>query len=227
MSAVAHIKDYKTGKFYRDQFRGDISWNGYEHNVLLRNDGQSESGVPRFNDVAMATGADDIKDARGMATADFDNDGDLDIVTNNNPGDSGVAEKARATLLRNNVGTLRNWLAVELRGDGKRSNRDAVGAMVTMETGTNKQVRLLGAGSGFASQHSARLYFGLGEREQASALVVRWPSGRVERFEKIGDQPIGARRMVRISEGEGAEAIGLVAKQSMSPAGGRPGAPTR
>jgi len=220
LSAVAHIKDYKTGKFYRDQFRGDISWNGYEHNVLLRNDGQSASGVPRFNDVAMATGADDIKDARGMATADFDNDGDLDIVTNNNPGASGQAEKARATLLRNNVGTLRNWIAVELRGDGKRSNRDAVGALVTVETGATKQVRLIGAGSGFASQHSARLYFGLGEREQVSALVVRWPSGRVERFEKIGEQPIGARRMVRVSEGEGAEAVALPARQS-SPVGGQ------
>jgi hypothetical protein len=214
LSAVAHIKDYKKGKFYQDQFRGDISWNGYEHNVLLRNDGVGASGAPRFNDVAMAAGADDIKDARGMATADFDNDGDLDIVTNNNPGDSGQAEKARATLLRNNVGAQRNWLAVELRGDGKRSNRDAVGALVTVETGTDKQVRLLGAGSGFASQHTARLYFGLGEREQVSALVVRWPSGRVERFEKIGEQAIGSRRLVRISEGAGAEAVGLPARQS-------------
>jgi hypothetical protein len=177
--------------------------------------------VPHFYDVAMATGADDIKDARGMATADFDNDGDLDIVTNNNPGDSGEAEKARATLLRNNVGGLRNWLAVELRGDGKRSNRDAVGALVTVETGPGqKQVRLVGAGSGFASQHSARLYFGLGEREQVSALVVRWPSGRVERFEKVGEQPVGARRLVRVSEGEGAEALALPARQS-APSGGQ------
>lgn len=189
--------------------------------MLLRNEGSDAAGVPHFYDVAMATGADDIKDARGMATADFDNDGDLDIVTNNNPGDSGQAEKARATLLRNNVGTGRNWLAVELRGDGKRSNRDAVGALVTIETGAGqKQVRLVGAGSGFASQHSARLYFGLGEREQVSALVVRWPGGRVERFEKIGEQPIGARRLVRVSEGESAEALDLPARQP-SPVGGQ------
>jgi hypothetical protein len=218
LSAVAHIKDYKTGKFYRDDFRGDISWNGYEHNVLLRNDGRDASGVLRFSDVAMATGADDIKDGRGMATADFDNDGDLDIVINNNPGDSGHPEFSRPTLLRNNVGAKRNWLAVELRGDGKRSNRDAVGAQVTVEAGGEKQLRLLSAGSGFASQHSARLYFGLGERDHADALVVRWPDGRVERFQKIGEQPIGARRLVRVTEGEGAEALTLPTTQS-SPVG--------
>jgi len=188
--------------------------------VLLRNEGPDASGVPRFNDVAMATGADDIRDARGMATADFDNDGDLDIVVNNNPGDTGRAELARATLLRNNVGARHNWLAVELRGDGKRSNRDAVGAMVTVEAGAEKQVRLLGAGSGFASQHSARLYFGLGDRQQVSAVSVRWPSGRVERFEQIGGQAIGAHKLVRVTEGEGAEALALPARQP-SPVGER------
>ncbi|MCA1593861.1 MAG: ASPIC/UnbV domain-containing protein [Acidobacteria bacterium] len=224
MSAVAHIKDYKTGKFYRDEFRGDISWNGYEHNVLLRNDTDEGDGAKsanpaalRFHDVAMATGADDIKDARGMSTADFDNDGDLDIVTNSNPGDSGRAELSRATLLRNNVGERRNWLAVELRG--KESNRDAVGAVVTIEAGGGKQMRLVTAGSGFASQHTARLYFGLGEKNGADSLTVRWPrTGRVERFEKIGDQPIGARRMVRVTEGEGIELLTLPTRQP-SPGG--------
>ena len=179
--------------------------------MLLRNDGRDTTGALRFNDVAMATGADDIKDARGMATADFDNDGDLDIVVNNTPGDTGRAELARATLLRNNVGARHNWLAVELRGDGKRSNRDAVGATVTVETGADRQVRLIGAGSGFASQHSKRLYFGLGGREGVSAVTVRWPSGRVERFEKVGGQPIGARRLLRFVEGEGAESLALPA----------------
>jgi hypothetical protein len=169
--------------------------------------------VPRFNDVAMATGADDIRDARGMATADFDNDGDLDIVVNNNPGDSGRAELARATLLRNNVGSRRNWLAVELRGT--RSNRDAVGATVTVETAAGqRQSRLVGAGSGFASQHSARLYFGLGESERVSAVEVRWPGGRVERFDSVGGQPVGARRLVRVVEGAGVESLALPARQS-------------
>jgi hypothetical protein len=193
----------------------------------LRNDGRDPSGVLRFTDVAMAVGADDIKDGRGMATADFDNDGDLDIVINSNPGDSGRAELSRATLLRNNVGDQRNWLAVELRGGagahdgdagGKWSNRDAVGAQVTLETGADKQLRLVTAGSGFASQHSSRLYFGLGDRTRADALVVRWPSGRVERFDNIGGQPIDARRLVRVTEGEGAQVLALPAMQP-SPAG--------
>jgi len=210
LSAVAHIKDYKTGKFYRDEFRGDISWNGYEHNVLMRNEGKDSNGTLQFTDIGMAVGADDIKDTRGMAVADFDNDGALDIITNTNPGDSGDASKARPALLRNNIGSRRNWLAVEL--EGTQSNRDAVGAMVTIETGGEKQLRLLSAGSGFASQNSARLYFGLKDKTTIDALTVRWPSGRVERFEKVGDKTIVARQLVRIKEGVGINAFPLSAK---------------
>ena len=210
MSAVAHIKDYKTGKFFRDDFRGEISWNGYEHNVLLRNEGPDANGTLQFTDIAMAVGADDDKDARGMATADFDNDGDLDIVINNNPGDSGDPQRARAVLLRNNVGQQRSWLAVEL--EGVESNRDAVGALVTIERNREKQVRLVTAGSGFSSQHSARLYFGLNDQTQVDSLTVRWPRGRVERFEKIAGQPITARRLIKIKEGAGIEARDLPKK---------------
>jgi hypothetical protein len=196
LSAVAHINEYKTGKFYRDEFRGDISWNGYEHNVLLRNEGPAPDGKLQFTDVAMATGADDIRDARGTATADFDNDGDLDVVINNNPGDSGRAELSRATLLRNNVGERRNWLAIELRGT--ESNRDAVGASVTVEAGGQKFTRLVSAGSGFASQQSGRLYFGLGDKTQVDVVTVHWPRGRIEKFTKA----IAARQLVRITEGK-------------------------
>lgn len=210
MSAVAHIKEYKTGKFYRDEFRGDISWNGYEHNVLLRNEGKDASGTLRFTDTAMATGADDVKDGRGMAIADFDNDGGLDIVINNNPGDNGDVTKARPTLLHNNVGARRSWLAVEL--EGTRGNRDAVGAMVTIEAGGQKQLRLVSAGSGFASQNSARLYFGLNDQTHIDELTVRWPGGQVERFEKIGDKLIGAHQLVRIKEGAGIQSLNLPAR---------------
>lgn len=207
MSAVAHINEYKTGKFYRDEFRGNISWNGYEHNVLLRNEGPGPTGTLQFTDVAMATGADDIRDARGVATADFDNDGDLDIVINNNPGDSGRAELSRATLLRNNVGERRNWLAIELRGT--ESNRDAVGALVTVEASGQKFTRLVTAGSGFASQQSARLYFGLGDKTQVDAVTVRWPRGRTERFTKDHDRAIAARQLIRITEGKDFQVLEL------------------
>jgi hypothetical protein len=210
LSAVAHIKEYKTGKFYRDEFRGDISWNGYEHNVLLRNEGKDTDGTLRFTDTAMATGADDVKDGRGMAIADFDNDGALDIVINNNPGDNGDPKRARPTLLHNNLGARRGWLAVEL--EGSKSNRDAVGATVTIETGGQKQLRLVSAGSGFASQNSARLYFGLNDQTQVDALTVRWPSGLVERFEKVADKSIGARQLIRIKEGEGIQSLNLPAR---------------
>ena len=216
MSAVAHINDYKTGKFYRDEFRGNISWNGYEHNVLLRNEGPAPDGTLQFSDVAMATGADDIRDARGVATADFDNDGDLDIVINNNPGDSGRAELSRATLLRNDVGERRNWLAIELRGT--ESNRDAVGASVTLEVGGEKLTRLVSAGSGFASQQSARLYFGLGDKTEVDTMTVRWPNGRIQKFSKERNQTIAARQLIRITEGQAIQVQGLAraVKQSKS-----------
>jgi len=202
LSAVAHIKQYKTGAFYADEFRGDISWNGYEHNVLLRNDGRDGNGNLRFTDVGMATGADDEKDGRGMAVADFDNDGDLDIVINNNPGDSGIEQRARATLLRNNIGQRRNWLAVEVRGT--KSNRDGVGAVVVIEAGGGKQMRYVTAGSGYASQMSARLYFGLDDKAQVDSMTVRWPSGLIQKFENIK-----AKQLVRLTEGNGIEVTAL------------------
>jgi len=214
LSAVAHIKDYKTGKFYRDDFRGNISWNGYEHNVLLRNEGVAPNGTLQFTDVAMASGADDIRDSRGIAAADFDNDGHLDIVVNNNPGDSGRAELSRATLLRNNVGERRNWLAIELRGT--ESNRDAVGASVTVEAGGQKFTRLVTAGSGFASQQSARLYVGLGDKTQVDAVTVHWPRGRIEKFTTDHDRAIAARQLIRITEGKDFQVLELPRPQSKS-----------
>ena len=210
MSAVAHIKDFKAGKFFRDDFRGTISWNGYEHNVLLRNEGTDQNGRPRFADIAMATGADDDKDARGMSTADFDNDGDLDLVINNNPGDNGKVERARAVLLQNNVGQRREWVTVEL--EGTQSNRDAVGATVTIESAGQKQLRLMTAGSGFSSQHSARLYFGLNDQTQIQSLTVQWPRGQVQRFEQIDGQPIKSKQLIKIKEGGAIEARGLPQK---------------
>jgi hypothetical protein len=216
LSAVAHIQRYKTGEFYKDEFRGARSWNGYEHKVLLRNEGIDATGMPRFTDIAMAVGADDIKDGRGLAIADFDNDGALDLVISNNPGDNGCST-VPATLLHNNVGARRNWLTVELQG--VRCNRDAVGAVVLAEIDPAnctakpylaKQMRHVTAGSGYASQHSARLYFGLDDLPQVDRLTVRWPGGAAEIFTNIK-----ARQLVRITEGNGIEYGMLPPKESI------------
>jgi enediyne biosynthesis protein E4 len=175
----------------------------------MRNEGLDANGIPIFTDVSKAVGADDIRDARGMATADFDNDGDLDIVIGNNPGDAKVYnannEHARATFLRNELGNTRNWLAVEL--EGTESNRDGIGAVVTIATDGSKQMRHAHIGSSYASQHTTRLYFGLKDAEQVDSLMVRWPSGREEQFENIG-----ANQLVRITEGSGTKQVTMAMK---------------
>lgn len=202
MSAVAHIQEYKTGRFYTDEFRGLSSWNGWEHNNLLRNEGDGADGVPRFSDVASSLGADDDRDARGIAIADFDNDGDLDIVVNHNPGATGDPLRARARLLENEIGERHQWLAVELVGAER--NLDAIGARVVVSSGDLKLLRQVNAGSSYAAQHSQRLYFGLGERTLVETLMVRWPSGLSEEFTDLE-----SRTLVRITEGQGLEVLSL------------------
>ena len=194
MSAVAHIKQYKSGLFYTDEFRGDNSWNGYEHNVLLRNEGTKSDGSLHFSDVAMAVGADDVKDSRGVATADFDNDGDLDLAVSTNPGDLERAARVTPILLRNDVGDRRGWIAVEL--EGTKSNRDGIGAIVTVDTDEGTQSAHVVSGAAYASQQSLRLYFGLNEAEQVDRLSVLWPSGVEDQFEAIP-----GKQLVRITEG--------------------------
>ena len=210
MSAVAHIKEYKTGRFFTDDYRGEQSWNGYENNVLLRNDGCDADGVPQFTDVAMALGADDDRDARGIAFADFDRDGDLDIAINHNPGDNDDLSRRRPTLLRNDVGDRRPWLGIELVAH--HGNRDAIGAVVTVEAGGRRQVRVAQAGSGYASQSSSRLHFGLGDAARIERLTVRWPQGDTEIH-----GPFDHRQVVRLTEGGGFE---IVDRPASAPLGG-------
>src|SRR5204862_582520 len=85
-------------------------------------------------------------------------------------------------------------LAVRLRGT--RSNRDAVGARVTVETDRVRITRIVHAGSGFLSQHSKELLIGLGASERVSNLTVSWPSGATQVFT---DVPVNTR--IRIVEG--------------------------
>jgi len=215
MSAVAHIDEYKTGKLFTDENRGDLSWNGYETNVLLRNRGivvREGRNIPVFSDVAMALGTDDPGDARGIALLDFDHDGDLDIAINHNPGDTGRTSDIPAILYENRVGQKRNWLAIDL--EGVKSNRDAVGAKIQLVAGKLSLFRHVQGGSAYAGQMTQRIYFGLDQQERVDSLTVTWPSGLVERFTSLE-----VNHSIHIVEGQNLVTPGETEPQS-SPGGG-------
>ena len=112
--------------------------------------------------------------ARGSAYADFDHDGDLDLLlsTNNGP----------AVLLRNDGGNRNHWISVRLAG--ARSNRDGIGAVVRVESKGGKQWNMMRSGSSYCSQSDLALTFGLGQDATANLEVI-WPSGARQQFANV------------------------------------------
>jgi len=146
---------------------GDMSWSGFQKKKLFRNLGDGT-----FKEVAAAAGVDNVLDGRGVGIGDFDNDGRLDIYQ---------TSAAQPSLLYwNRTPDAGHWL--ELKLVGSRSNRDAIGARVTVTAGGAKLLREVDGGNGYASQSSHRLHFGLGASAAVDAVEVRWPSGLVERI---------------------------------------------
>src|SRR5262249_37546276 len=111
---------------------------------------------------------------RGVACADFNNDGKPDLVFSHNAD--------RPALLRNDTKNGNHWLRLELEGDGKKSNRNAIGARVEIESAGRKHVHWIPGGGSYLSYSERALLIGLGPAEQADRVSVRWPSGRVETF---------------------------------------------
>jgi len=104
---------------------------------------------------------------RGVAAADIDRDGDIDLILTCN-GDS-------PRLLRNDLPEAGTSLCLQLRGDGRQSNNDAYGAVVVVETAAGIQRQELRAGRGYLSQSEAVLIFGLGGASVANRVTVHWP----------------------------------------------------
>lgn len=136
-----------------------------------------------------------MRDGRGVAVADLDDDGLLDLVINNN--------HAAPTIYMNAHPDARSWLRLDLVGGA--SNRDAIGAEVRLAVAGKTLLRQVEAGSGYASQHMLPVHFGLGDAERAESIEVRWPSGRVDRFQGAGLTELlgggGLNRTLRIEEG--------------------------
>jgi hypothetical protein len=162
--------------------RSDVGY-AQPPNLLLNQAGRG------FRDVASQAGKDFAtpKIGRGAAAADFDLDGDLDVLITENGGS--------ARLYRNDASSGRS-IRFELQGT--KSNRDAIGAKVRIESGGERQELLVKSGSSYLSQSELALTFGLGGRDRVERAVVRWPSGRQEDFTNLA-----AGNRYRCVEGKG------------------------
>jgi hypothetical protein len=125
--------------------------------------------------------------ARGAAYADFDRDGDLDLLISTNHGP--------AYLYRNDGGNRNHWLCVRLAGT--KSNRDGIGAVVRIESASGKQWNTVRSGSSYCSQSDLALTFGLG-KDTAATVQIEWPSGTKQ---QIGS--VAANQFLVIDEDRG------------------------
>jgi tetratricopeptide (TPR) repeat protein len=162
--------------------RSDSSWSGYERNVMFAN---NHDGT--FSQVSGAVGLDFLEDSRSFALADLDHDGRLEVILKNR-------NAPQLRILHNCMKDVGHSISFRLRGT--KSNRDAIGTAITVESGTLRQTKYLQAGSGFLAQHSKEVFFGVGAAEGTVRATLRWPNGLSQTLEAV---PVNCR--IEIEEG--------------------------
>ena len=135
------------------------------------------NGRQSFRDIAgeLGGGFDRPRVGRGLAYADFDRDGDLDLLLTTNNG--------AACLYRNDQ--LSGNRSIRFRLVGTKSNRDAIGATVQIIAGGLRQLRMVKSGSSYLSQSELPLTFGLEKQDRVDLAVVTWPGGKTEEFKDL------------------------------------------
>jgi hypothetical protein len=129
------------------------------------------------------------KAGRGAAFADFDNDGDLDVVINN--------VHDTPDLFRLDQSGERHWISLKLVGT--QSNRSAIGSLVRVVAADGEQRQEVRGGGSYYSQNDLRLHFGLGANKTIERVIVRWPNGREETWTDLA-----INRLHTLSEGSSA-----------------------
>src|SRR6266436_4696803 len=124
---------------------------------------------------------------RGAAYGDIDNDGALDVLITTNGG--------RAYLFHNEGGTNHS---LRIKLVGTKSNRDGIGAVITVVSGGDKQSKMLRSGSSYLSQSELVATFGLGQKAKADSIEIQWPSGQTEKLSNVN-----AGQTVTVQEGKG------------------------
>jgi enediyne biosynthesis protein E4 len=171
---------YVTGHVYPEVERTLSQYPHRGPRMVFRNTGG------RFVDVTGAAGgAGDPRSSRGAAFGDYDNDGDVDALVMN--------MNERPSLLRNDYKGPNHWLSIRLIGS--RSNRAAIGALVTVTAAGVRQSRTVVSQASYYSHDDLRLHFGLGSAATADRVEIRWPSGATQNVTSVA-----ADKLISITE---------------------------
>ena len=177
--------DHEAGEFWVENpflmpKRGD-NLSAYEHNCLFLN--TSQPGNPSFLDASFASAADLDSDSRSAIAADFDRDGDLDLLV-------GSVGGGPLRLFENRMAQGQRLL-LSLRGSS--CNRSGIGCRITVDIGTTRLVRDVFPASGFMGTGPIEQNIGLGPATRITRLQVRWPDGTNQEFH---DLPVDRRHQV-------------------------------
>lgn len=164
-----------------EQFDSTTSYNA--RNIVLRNTGHG-----KFVNVSEQCGDGLLPklSSRGAAFDDLDNDGDLDVVILNS--------RREPTILRNDSSRTNHWIQIQLRGT--KSNRDGIGARVSVIAGGLTQIDEVHSGRSYQSDFGKRLQFGLGQHNAVEQIRVNWIGGGVDVIRNVG-----VDRLITIEEG--------------------------
>jgi hypothetical protein len=143
----------------------------HQRNLLFRNQGKGRLAKVTASE---GSGLALARSSRGAAFGDYDNDGDIDVLISN--------IDDRPTLLRNDTSDGR-WITMRLVG--VKSNRDGIGAKVAVVADGRRQIAEVRAGGSYVSHNDMRLHFGLGDDVTVDQVEIRWPSGLVERVDRL------------------------------------------
>jgi enediyne biosynthesis protein E4 len=164
-----------------EQFDDTTSYEA--RNIVLRN-----TGLGKFVNVSDQCGDGLLPrmSSSGAAFDDLDNDGDIDVVILNS--------RREPTILRNDSSHTNHWIQIQLRGT--KTNRDGIGARVTVTAGDLTQIDEVHSGRSYQSDFGKRLHFGLGQRNKADKIQVKWIGGGVEVIENVA-----VDRLITLVEG--------------------------
>lgn len=167
-------------------------WTAFSHSGNERNRLFLNQGGKGFTNVSGVSGADSSLDGRTFVTWDFNHDGRSDLAGVN-------ANQELLKIFKNQTEGAGSFLAFRLTGNGSPSgggsNRDAIGARITVSTDQGSIMRVLSCGEGFAAVNSRTVIIGLGEAKEILSVMIHWPSG-----DSTTINSLSANKLVEVAE---------------------------